>query len=89
MEVCRGVRRAQCEFMGADAGVIILIAGFIFAGIMVLALVGVFQDDRIGLVKDKPGRKKRGGTPPAQREPIRMAGETKRMSVRFVHKVSL
>ena len=34
--------------MGADAGVIILIAGFVFVGFMVLALVGVFKDDRIG-----------------------------------------
>jgi hypothetical protein len=34
-------------------------------------------------------QRQKGGTPPAQREPIRMAGETRRMSVRFVHKVSL
>ena len=66
-----GVRRAQCEFMGADSGIIILIAGFVFAGFMVLALVGVFKDDRIGLPKDKPDRKKRGGTVPAQRRASR------------------
>jgi probable Rubsico expression protein CbbX len=60
--------------MGANAGIIILIAGFVFAGFMVLALVGVFKDDRIGLVK-KQDRKRRlvamsnraGITQPAQR----------------------
>src|SRR5690348_7590549 len=53
--------------MGANAGIVILIAGFVFVDFMVLALVGVFKDERIGLVKDKPGRKKRGSTGPAQR----------------------
>jgi probable Rubsico expression protein CbbX len=66
-----GVRRALCEFMGADAGIIILIGGFVFVGFMVLALVGVGRDERIGRVKDKPGRKKRGGTAPAQRRASR------------------
>ena len=65
------MRRAQCEFMGADSGVIILIAGFVFAGFMVLALVGVFKDERIGLVRDKPGRKKRGSAQPAKRRASR------------------
>jgi hypothetical protein len=54
--------------MGANAGIIILIiVGLVFVGIMVLALVGVFKDERIGLVKDKPGRKKRRSTTPTQR----------------------
>ena len=56
---------------GADAGIIILIGGFVFVGFMVLALVGVGRDERIGRVKDKPGRKKRGGTAPAQRRASR------------------
>jgi probable Rubsico expression protein CbbX len=60
--------------MGADAGIIILIAGFIFTGFMVLAIVGVIKGERIGVVKTKPGRKKRG-TQPAQR---RASGSRKR-----------
>jgi probable Rubsico expression protein CbbX len=53
------------------SGTIILIAGFIFVGFMVLALVGVFRDERIGLEKNKPGRKKRRGATPAQRRAAR------------------
>src|SRR5215467_12253370 len=64
-----GVRRALCEFM--TSGIAIVIAGFMFAGLMVLALVSVFRDERIGLEKGKPGRKKRGGTTPAQRRTSR------------------
>jgi probable Rubsico expression protein CbbX len=53
--------------MHVDAGIVVLIAGFIFTGLMVLALVGVFNDERIGLVKNKPRRKKRGSTPAQRR----------------------
>jgi probable Rubsico expression protein CbbX len=60
--------------MGANAGIIILIAGFIFTGFMVLAIVGVIKGERIGVVKTKPGRKKRGAQP-AQR---RASGSRKR-----------
>ena len=71
MEVCRGVRRAQCEFMGADGVILFLVPSFIFVGLVVLALVGFRTDDRIGRGKAKPGGKKRGGTAPAQRRASR------------------
>ena len=71
MEVCRGVRRAQCEFMGADGVFVILIPSLILVGLIVLAFVGFRTDDRIGRVKAKPGHQKRGGTAPAQRRASR------------------
>ena len=56
--------------MGVNAGLVVLVAGFIFAGFCVLALVGVFKDERIGTLK-KAERQKRNSSQPARRSASR------------------
>ena len=57
--------------MGADGGIVILVSGLIFVGLIALALVRLGMDDKPARVMAKPGRKKRGGMAPAQRRPSR------------------
>jgi hypothetical protein len=51
-----GVRRALCDFVGVDSSIVAtVIAGFVFVGLWVMALVSLVKSD--GQVPDKPGRK--------------------------------
>jgi hypothetical protein len=50
------VRRALCDFMRVDSSIVAtVIAGFVFAGLWVMALVSLVESD--GQVPDNPGRK--------------------------------
>jgi probable Rubsico expression protein CbbX len=71
-----GARRALCDFMRVDTSVVAtIIAGFVFVGLWVMALVSLMRSD--GQVSDKPGRKgkprrkKQRSPAPAQRRASR------------------